>query len=193
MTEEPDLFSRISDNDEKAFMSFFDSYFFKVYQFIFKFIKEKTESEDLAQIVFIKIWEKRTFLKEVKSVDGYVFTIAHRIVIDHFRLSSTKNNNLITNLNNNETSTSTLTSDDLLKSHEFEKIYNNAIDSLPPKRKEIFILSRHFGFSNKQIADRLGISVKTVENQMTSALFYLKNCFIQADFFLFIIFCIIYL
>jgi RNA polymerase sigma-70 factor (ECF subfamily) len=192
MIEENDLLLRISNNDEKAFMSFFDLYFNKVYQFIFKFIKEKTESEDLAQIVFIKIWEKRVILKDVQSINGYVFTIAHRIVIDHFRLSSTKNNILTANQPYDETSSSHLTSDDLLKSHEFEKIYNKALKALPAKRKVIFILSRHEGLSNQQIADKLGISVKTVENQMTSALFYLKNCFRQSDFFLFIIFCIIY-
>lgn len=192
MGEINDLLLRISNNDELAFMSFFDLYHKKVYQFIFKFIKEKTESEDLAQIVFIKIWEKRNFLKEVKSIDGFVFTIAHRLVIDHFRLNRTKNNNLTSNEVFNETSASSLTSEDLIQLHEFEKVYNNALNALPPKRKEIFLLSRHEGLSNNQIAHKLGISVKTVENQMTSALFFLKECFKQSDFILFIIFCIIY-
>jgi len=192
MTEENDLFQRISNSDEVAFMSFFDLYFKKLYQFIFKFIKEKTESEDLTQIVFIKIWEKRALLKEVKSIDGFVFTVAHRLVIDHFRLSKTKNNNLTSNEGYNETSASTLTSEDLTQMHEFEKVYNNALNELPPKRKEIFLLSRHEGLTNNQIAHKLGISVKTVENQMTSALFFFKKCFKQSDFILFIIFCIIY-
>jgi len=192
MTEENDLLLRISNDDEAAFMSFFDLYFKKVYKFIFKFIKEKTESEDLTQIVFIKIWEKRFFLQEVKSINGYVFSIAHRIVIDHFRLSRTKNNNITSSLSYDESSETKLTSEDLLRKHEFEKVYNNALDSLPPKRKEIFILSRHEGLTNNQIALKLGISVKTVENQMTSALSFLKECFKQSDFILFIIFCIIY-
>jgi RNA polymerase sigma-70 factor (ECF subfamily) len=192
MVEVNELLARISNNDEIAFMTFFDLYYKKVYLFIFKFIKEKTESEDLAQIVFIKIWEKRIYLQEVKSINGYVFSIAHRIVIDHYRLSKTKNNNLTSNLPYDETSATTLTSEDLLRKHEFETIYNHALDSLPPKRKEIFILSRHEGLTNKQIADKMCISVKTVENQMTSALYFLKDCFKQSDFFLFIFFCIFY-
>ena len=192
MIEENDLLLRISNNDEGAFMSFFDLYYKKVYHFIFKFIKEKTESEDLAQIVFIKIWEKRAILMKVESIDGFLFTIAHRIVIDHFRLVKTKNQKRTSTEVYDETLTTTVSSDDLLKRHEFEQIYNKAIDALPPKRKEIFVLSRHEGLTNKQIADKMGISVKTVENQMTSALFFLKDCFKKSDFILFIIFCIIY-
>ena len=192
MTGENDLFQRISNSDEVAFMSFFDLYFKRIYQFIFKFIREKTESEDLAQIVFIKIWEKRAMLKDVKSIDGFVFTVAHRLVIDHFRLSRTKNNDFTSNKTINETSASTLTSEDLIQIHEFEKIYDKSLNALPTKRKEIFILSRHEGLTNNQIALKLGISVKTVENQMTSALSFLKECFKQSDFILFIIFCIIY-
>ena len=193
MIEGKDLFARISENDEFAFMTFFDLYSKKVYQFIYKFIKEKSETEDLTQIVFIKLWEKRAALKNVESVNGYVFTVAHRIVIDHFRLVQTKNKNLVSNEYESDESSTTLSAEDLLNKHEFEKIYNKAIDSLPPKRKEIFILSRHEGLTNKQIADRLDISVKTVENQMTSALFFLKDYFKQSDFILFIVFSIFYL
>ena len=193
MIEGKELLARISNNDEFAFMAFFDLYSKKVYQFIFKFIKEKSESEDLTQIVFIKLWEKRGMLNKVESVNGFVFTIAHRIVIDHFRLVQTKNKNLISNEYENDESSTTLTAEDLINKHEFEKIYNKAIDSLPPKRKAIFILSRHEGLTNKQIAERLDISVKTVENQMTSALLFLKDYFKQSDFILFIVFSIFYL
>jgi len=192
MVENNDLLLRISNNDELAFMSFFDLYFKKVYNFVFRFIKEKTESEDIAQIVFIKIWEKRFILNEVKSIDGFVFTIAHRLVIDHFRLNKTKSKIQTTNEEYNQSSASTLTSEDLVRIHEFEKIYNQAIDNLPPKRKEIFLLSRHEGLTNKQIAEKLGVSLKTVENQMTSALFFLKDCFKKSDLILFLLFYIIY-
>ncbi len=192
MVELNDLFARISNNDEVAFMSFFDLYLKKVYNFILKFIKDKTEAEDLTQIVFIKLWEKREMLKSVTSADGFIFTMAHRVVIDHFRLTKTKHKISVQNEYLNDTKPSSLTSEDLINRHEFELIYNKALELMPPKRKEVFILSRHEGLTNKQISERLNISVKTVENQMTSALFSLKEYFKQSDFIFFIVFSIIH-
>lgn len=191
MIEEKELLLRISNDDELAFMSFFDLYHKRIYQFIFKFIKEITESEDLTQIVFIKLWEKRAMLGTINSVDGFVFTISHRIVIDYFRNKHSKFKKNIQVENPNDEQISTLSSEDLIKRHEFELIYNKALDLLPKKRKEVFVLSRHEGLTNKEISERLNISVKTVENQMTSALFSLKNYLKQFDFISLIFFIII--
>jgi len=191
MIEEKDLLLRISNNDELAFMSFFDLYHKRIFNFIFKFLKDITESEDLTQIIFIKIWEKRALMSTINSVDGFIFTVAHRIVIDYFRSKNTKHKKNIQFDHPNDEQISTLSSDDLMKRHEFELIYNKAIDLLPKKRKEVFVLSKHEGLSNKEIAKRLNISVKTVENQMTSALFSLKNYLKQFDFISLIFFIII--
>ena len=192
MAEVNELLARISDNDEIAFMSFFDLYLKRVYNFIFKFIKDKKESEDLTQIVFIKLWEKRGMLKNITSVDGFIFTMAHRVVIDYFRLTKSKHKINLENGYSGDSKSSSLTSEDFINRHEFELIYNKALALLPPKRKEVFILSRHEGLSNKQISERLNISIKTVENQMTSALFSLKEYFKQSDLIFFIVFSIIH-
>lgn len=193
MTNEKELLLLISSSDEKAFMRLFDLYAKKVYEFINNLLKNPTESEDLTQVVFIKIWEKRATLKEVNYIGGYLFTIAHRTAIDYFRSSRGKHAQLIDYTNTYESVKHENTTEDYLNKHEFEQIYNEGLSTLPPKRKEIFILSRHKGFTNKEIAEKLSISVKTVENQMTSALFYLKShfkkhdidCFVLVSVFLF--------
>lgn len=167
--------------DEGAFRQVFERYGRKVYHFIFNHVKLASEAEDITQNVFLKIWEKRKLIDPEKSFDGFLFTIAYRAVIDHYR--SHKKHfqqsfpvELITN-----SMASSVHADQLLNQHQLESLYHRALQSLPPKRKEIFMLSRHSGLSNKQIAVQLGISIKTVEGQMTAALSFLREFFTQSD------------
>ncbi len=149
----------------------------KVYNFIFNYIKNKSDTEDLTQNVFLKIWEKRATLDLDKSFDSYVFTIAYHMVVDYFRKT---NNSILSSLSEDidiKAPISVLSAEDSLNKHQIDSLYQAALDLLPPKRKEIFLLSRHQGLTNKQIADYLHISVKTVENQMTAALKSLKEFF----------------
>ena len=188
MSQEKELLVKISNADETAYRQFFEMYVNKVYQFIFRFIKEKTEAEDITQIVFIKIWDKRDTFNTIKSLDGFVFTVTYRLVIDHFRSSSVKFQKNFNHQFLSDEYKSSLTAEDSINKHHLESIYQKALEMLPPKRKEIFILSRHEGLNNKQIAERLQISVKTVENQMTAAITSLRDFFIKSDFFIFIVF-----
>ncbi len=181
MNIEKDLLVRLINADEDAFKEVFDCYFRKVQQFVYSYIKETAQAEDLTQNIFIKLWEKKAGIDINKSFDGYIFTIAYRTVMDHFRqtekklLSSTSDEFL------KESIVSSSSSDELLNRHQLESLYEKALQTLPQKRKEIFLLSRHTGLSNKQIAERLNISVKTVENQMTAALSRLREFFAHSD------------
>ena len=177
MKVEKSLLTRLINADEDAFRQIFDLYVHQVYQFIFDYVKEKTESEDLTQMVFIKIWEYKCNINIDKSFEGYLFTIAHRNVLDHIKKKATRERKITSHLSENEQIISSLTSEDFINKHNFNSVYHKAIESLPLKRKEIFILSRHHGLSNKEIASQLDLSIKTVENQMTSALSALKVFF----------------
>ncbi len=176
-----ELLVRIKNADESAFRQFFDLYVKKVYNFLFNHLRDKAEAEDLTQNVFMKIWNNRASIDINKSFDSYIFTIAHHLVIDFYReknkhLHSEFSKGLVT-----DHPISPLTAEDAINKHQFESLYHTALESLPPKRKEIFLMSRHLGMSNKQIADQLQISVKTVENQMTAALKSLKDHFNQTE------------
>jgi RNA polymerase sigma-70 factor (ECF subfamily) len=181
MLKNKELLNRIYHADENAFKQFFESNVSIVYRFINKFIKDKAESEDITQLVFIKIWDKRASILSINSIDAYLFTIAHRLVIDYFRSNASKFKKNTDNPYLNDSFSSTYTAEDSLNKHEFDSIYEKAIQRLSPKRREIYILSRHEGLSNKEIAERLQISVKTVENQMTAALSSLKSFLSQSE------------
>jgi RNA polymerase sigma-70 factor (ECF subfamily) len=188
---EKDLLLRIIGGDELAFKQFFEYYVKKVYQFTLGYVKHSAEAQDITQTVFIKIWEKRSYIDSSQSIDGFVFTIAYRAIIDAYRASNSK----FSEKNRRELSdnmASSNRSDDLLHAHHLESLYEQSLRNLPPKRKEIFILSRHFGLSNREIGERLGISVKTVENQMTAALATLRRFFLNSDVISAIIICLFY-
>lgn len=178
---EKDLLARLKNADEEAFTQIFEMYVKKVYQFVLSYNKEKTEAEDITQNVFIKIWEKKLSINIDKSFEGFIFTIAYRLVIDYFRKNSVHFHRTTIIGLAEESIASQVNSDDLLKRHNLESLYEKALQSLTAKRKEIFLLSRHNGLSNKQIAEQLGISIKTVENQMTAALSSLKAFFSASD------------
>ena len=181
MIVEKDLLARLKNADEEAFTQIFEMYVKKVYQFVLSYNKEKTEAEDITQNVFIKIWEKKLLINIDKSFEGFIFTIAYRLVIDYFRKNSSHFHRTTIIGLAEESIASRVNSDDLLKRHNLESLYEKALQSLTAKRKEIFLLSRHNGLSNKQIAEQLGISIKTVENQMTAALSSLKAFFSASD------------
>jgi RNA polymerase sigma-70 factor (ECF subfamily) len=181
MNLEKDLLVRLKNADENAFREVFDSYFKKVHQFVNRYVKEPAQSEDITQTIFIKLWDKKADLDISKSFDGYIFTIAYRMVMDYFRQTKLTHQYITTDRSAGESIASSITSDELLNSHQLESIYARALKTLPSKRKEIFLLSRHHGLSNKQIADHLQISVKTVENQMTAALSRLREYFTRSD------------
>ena len=180
MIHEKDLIIGLIHGDAQSFRQLYELYVKKIYHFIYNYVKEKSEAEDIVQNVFIKIWEKRNVIDKEKSFEGFVFTIAYRAIIDRFRQNASKpyfNKREILDFQ----APSSVYSDDLLNQHEIESLYNKSLQILPPKRKEIFLLSRHNGLTNKQIAEKLGISVKTVENQMTAALSSLKAYFSNAE------------
>lgn len=175
MNAQTDLLRQLINGDERALRQIFDRYLLRVYHFMQGYIKNQAESEDLAQTVFVKLWEKRNTIDPHKSFDVFLFTIAHRSVIDHFRRKETKRQQKTSHRLDEEVHVSTLAADDSLRRHELESLYQQALQTLPPKRKEIFVLSRHDGLTNAEIARQLNLSVKTVENQMTAALASLKE------------------
>ncbi len=188
MSTEKDLLELVIKNDEAAFKQVFDLYVKRVYQFVFRIVRDNAEAADISQDIFIKIWEKRSSIDTDKSFDGFIFTIAYRSVIDFLRKNKNKFQNTINSDSHLENIIAAGNAEDLVNLHQLESIYEKALQTLPPKRKEIFCLSRHAGLSNKEIADKLNISIKTVEAQMTLALATLKEYFNDSELSILILF-----
>lgn len=140
MTIDKELLVRLKNADESAFQQIFNLYIQKVYQFVFRYIKVRTEAEDVTQNVFLKIWENKSLIDTDKSFEGLLFTIAYRSVIDYFRIKDRTFRTAFLNEWESKAIISHINSDDLLNQHQFDSLYQKALASLPEKRKEIFIL-----------------------------------------------------
>jgi len=170
--EDSILISRLLKNDIKAFDELFDKYSQKLYGFGLRYLKSESESEELVQVVFIKIWEKRNTLKKDASFRSYLFTIAYNQILKHFRTKAHHNSYL------KEAMAISNIQDHSMDSVDYASILDEVdklIDLLPEKRKQIFIQSRKDGLSSKQIAKNLKITVGTVDNNISEALKFLRS------------------
>lgn len=161
---------------EKVFCELFYSTFDKVVRFITAIVKSEEVAIDLAQDTFAKIWERRDSIDMNNSLDGYVYVLAKNNALMHLRKERNQEIFLCETLHtqiHEET-------DDIYDMQEMLMLIRNCVKRMPDPRREIFILSRKRGMSNKDIADKLGIGVKTVEYHITKALSELKaKCFIE--------------
>lgn len=164
---EADLIVSLREGDIKAFSELFDRYAKRLYHFAIGYLKSVEESEEIVQEVFLKIWNNREEISLLKSFEAYLFTIAKNGILNTIRKSKSEQAYLnYTKLHPGKN----ILLDEELDFKELEIAYKQIIDKLSPKRKEIYILSRELLLSNAEIAKKMNISVKTVENQMTSAI-----------------------
>lgn len=165
------LVSNLAKGNILAFNSLYIEYSKRLYRFALGYLKSEAEAEDLVQEVFTIIWEKRSRLKEELSFKSFLFTIAFNIIMKHFRTKSYMAEYFRTEIGDySDLQTSqTITHDSLKK-------YIIAIaNQLPERRRDVFIKSRFEGLSIKEISEKLEISHKTVENQLTNALKFIRT------------------
>ncbi|MDO8930726.1 MAG: RNA polymerase sigma-70 factor [Bacteroidota bacterium] len=160
-------------DDFFAFDALFNKYSPSLYAFTLSITRETFAAEEITQLVFLKVWEKRARINEHLSFKSFLFSVAYNETISWLRKEKSQKRRI-----NEFVQTTGFLSNETEYAIEFrniEGLANQLIAEMPEKRKEIFGLSREQGFSNKEIAEKLGISVKTVENQMTSALKFLRE------------------
>lgn len=168
---EAQLVASLSRGNLLAFNTLYKRYSNRLYRFALGYLKSEAEAEELVQEVFMKIWEKRSELKEELSFKSFLFTISFNIIKKHFRTRSYMAEYLKTGISEiPDMHTSQKISHDSLQQY-----IARLVDLLPQRRKEIFIKSRFEGKSIKEIAGELQISHKTVENQITDALRFIRN------------------
>jgi RNA polymerase sigma-70 factor (ECF subfamily) len=172
LTEDKELYFKLKDGDERAFQSLFRKYYPAMCHFASHFLHDSELAEEIVQDMFVKIWEKRAILNIETSVKHYLFRSVRNHCLNQIQHEKIKKQY------------AKMVLDSAHQEIDAEQYYlevdlmlriEKSIDSLPPKRKEIFRLSREQGLKYKEIADTLGISVKTVEAQMGLALKYLRE------------------
>lgn len=172
LTQDKELFLKLKEGDEQAFKVLFEKYYSSMCLFARQYLKDHEMAEESVQDMFVKIWEKRHTLIIETSVKHYLFrSVRNHCLnqIQHEKIKQQYASNVLESAYQEIDPEQFYIEVDLLKRIE------NSINSLPPKRKEIFRLSREQGLKYKEIAEKLNISVKTVEAQMGLALKYLRE------------------
>ncbi|MFC4232472.1 RNA polymerase sigma-70 factor [Parasediminibacterium paludis] len=147
----------------------FYKYYPSLYNYAYSILGNKELSEDIVQDSFLNVWEKKQDLLGINNIRFYLFS-----VVRNSCFSSLKNQQKrqIVEFNNISVAYENQELHPIINETEvdIEKLVGDALKRLPPKCKEVFLLSRIGNFSYKEIAETLSISVKTVENQMSKAL-----------------------
>lgn len=166
------LVVRLKAADREAFRLIFETFQESIFRFLYLRTKDVALAEDMLQEVFYKLWKSRDTLDEAQSIKSYLYTIADNLFLNHYRHLQV--------VREHEQSYAapkivTETPHYLLEENEFKRQLENAIDSLPEKVKDVFIMSRLEDLSYQEIAERQSISIKTVESHMVKALRLLRE------------------
>jgi RNA polymerase sigma-70 factor (family 1) len=170
---ESDYLRRLKQDDERAFDALFRHYSALVYRFAFSYLKSRPAAEEIVQECFIKIWEKRTQLRDDVPLKGYLFTTAHHAVLNELR----RDQHHLRLHGQVAAAAGPASVANEAEYQEMEALYHAALERLPPRQREAFELSRQQGLSYPEIAERQGVSVKTVEAHIMQALKTLRTYF----------------
>ena len=159
------LVKRLKDGDKNAFKHLFERYYPLFISFAQRMLKDDSTAEDLIQNVFMKIWVGRENLNEDKNFRNYLLVSIRNEIYQYFRnafkLEDTPQcPEIIDGSMNIETE---------MSAKELERNITGIISHMPQRRREIFNMSRHEKLSNREIAQRLGLSVRTVEKHIENA------------------------
>lgn len=149
-------------------------------------LKNTYSAEDIVQNVFLKIWEQRARLKSNHSIKSFLYKLVYNEFIDLYR----KNQSLFSlEKKYYEALNSVVLEDDPDSFQSILNMVNKEIESLPPKCKEVFILSKKEGLTNIEIAEHLDVSIKAVEAQINKEFSILRSSLEEkVNNFLFLLF-----
>lgn len=169
-----ELVKLLKKGDMKAFDIIYKKYSRRLYGFVYRYVKQETDTEEIVQEVFIKIWKSRDTINIYSSFESFLFTIAHNATVNLLKKRATEQKYVehVKSLQHIDTTYELM---DEIHYQELKHKFQGLLKELSPRQKEIFQLSREEGLSHKEIAEKLGISTNTVKNHLVTALSFLKG------------------
>ena len=148
-------------------------------RYALKLVNDKAVAEDVVQECFAYLWENWSRLAQIDSLKFYLFKSVKNGSLNHLKAKFIQSKDPFPYEFNEKISDSQPSAQEMMELHDLESILEKALQALPERCRTIFVLKRFDDQSNNEIAGLLGISVKTVEAQMTIALARLRNYVIK--------------
>lgn len=159
------------EGDEQAYRTIFNYFYPKLLGICLRSVKQREDAEEMVMNVFLNIWRHREQVLKINSFEGYVFAALRNQITDFNRKNVLPTEDIdllplekLGSIDHPE-----------LSLKELELFYQNAVDKLPGKRREVFLMSREQGLSHQQIADQNDITVNTVNNHIKSAMKIIRD------------------
>lgn len=172
LPDEERLFRLLCEGDKDAFDQIYSLYWKRLFLYVVKVIRDSEAAEDIVQEIFVSLWLRRLEITEQRTLSGYLFTAARFKGISYVQDQLKKGKHADSLLDHFNASQDGL--DDLMAAKELNSIIDKEIEKLPPKMRDVFVLSRRDQLSHKEISEKLQISDKTVKKQINNALKHFK-------------------
>ncbi len=176
-SEERSLILRLIGGDEDAFCELYATYKNRLIYFAMRFLKSREYAEDVFQDAFTVVWQSRRFINPDASFSSYLYTIMRNRILNQLRNAANeeklKESILSQALDYTEDTKREVMLNDL------KSLISHALQQLTPRQREIFEMSREAQFSHKEIADKLGISINTVQEHISTSLKLIRTYLIK--------------
>ena len=176
-SEERSLILRLIEGDEDAFCELYATYKKRLIYFAMRFLKSREYAEDVFQDAFTVVWQSRRFINPDASFSSYLYTIMRNRILNQLRNAANeeklKESILSQALDYTEDTKREVMLNDL------KSLISHALQQLTPRQREIFEMSREAQLSHKEIADKLGISVNTVQEHISISLKLIRTYLIK--------------
>ncbi len=174
------LYQILKKGDQSSFKIVYDHFYSRLYYFVLEYVSNSDIAENVVQDTFLTLWEKYKQLTEDTNLNAYLYTVAKNNSLKFLRDQKYSQKLFISNQLSSaelELNVSSLEKLDtsILVFEEIETIINQTLESLPEQCRIVFEFSRFEQKKNREIAELLGISTKTVEGHITKALKAFKS------------------
>lgn len=164
---------KIKNDEEVFFETLFEQYHRQLFLLALQYLKDEKLAEDAIQDVFLKVWEKRDELDTSRSVKGFLFTTLKNHVLNMIRNRKRRIANTV-EAGNRKPAIVENTEEEVTL-NEYWQIVEKGIDELPAGKQKVFRLRRIQGYTNREVASALQISVTTVKSQLYRATKFMRS------------------
>ena len=161
------IYERIAAGDEKAFSEFYHHTQPGLYKAAMVYLKDDHAAREIVQVAFIRLWERRATLSELKSPDDYLFILVRNAVFDHFK-KVTAETKLLAHIYKQTPAPCDMVMREV-QEREDNRLLQRVLTQLPSRQRQVYMLANDYEMSYEEIASRLNVSRFTVKRHLEIA------------------------